>query len=195
MKRIILSLAVLCVAACDDTTGPSNEGGRADGDMVFARLAASSELETTQTSFWAVKGQSRTLVMRYASGGPALEFEVGPDALLARPNGTPFLPGDSIRITVQADAQGRLSFDFQPSGLTFSPLQPALLRIDYSGYDPDVNGDGTVDAVDAALELNFGIWRRDSPGSLWLPVPSLRLLGQPVIEGRVTHFTGFALAS
>lgn len=195
MRRLWVVLALLLPAACSEATGPDEEGGRADGDMTFARLASSSELEAGAASFWAVKGQSRTLVLRYATGEPAVEFEVGPDALLARPNGTPFLPGDSVRITVQADAQGRLSFDFQPSGLTFSPLQPALLRIDYRGYDPDVNADGAVDAADAALVLSFGIWRRDSPLSLWLPIPSLRLQGQTVIEGQVTHFTGFALAS
>jgi hypothetical protein len=168
-------------------------------ELTFARLAPNVEAEVQQASFWAVSGQERTLVVRYlgqdSSAPPLLEFQVGAQSLLAYPDGLPVLPGDSVQITVTLDPLRRFIFDFQPAGLIFSSLSPARLRLNYHGADDDVNGNGIVDFFDFLLEQQFRIWRQDLPGLPWLSIPSLRLPGLDLLEGRIDHFTGFALAS
>ncbi|HEX6133997.1 MAG TPA: hypothetical protein VFZ24_08535 [Longimicrobiales bacterium] len=180
-------VAALLLVACDDTTSPEDVGGAPE----FARTQAGVEMESAEASFWAVRGQARTLVLRRADGTTALEFEVGPNSLVARPDGSEIAANDSIQITVRPIGGDGYVFDFQPSGLRFSTAEPALLRIH---YDADLNGDGLVGPVDALLESTLSIWIQAAPGLPWLPIPSLRLPGH-VVEGEVTHFTGFALAS
>src|SRR5688572_1613395 len=140
MRRLwsIAALAALVLTACDPS-GPDDDK-KPEEDLQFVRFAAGAPAAVQQASFWAVHGQTRTLAIRYA-GQPAgeeplLEFRVGALSLLQRPNGVPFLPGDSVRITVAVDPQGRFLFDFQPAGLVFSPALPALLRINYARANP-----------------------------------------------------------
>jgi hypothetical protein len=214
----ILIAALVLVSACDPVgpveeevqrqelltlplpTVPPWSGGTSEKEqeLTFARLAPNVEAEVQEKSFWAVRGQTRTLQVRYLnqdpSAPPLLEFEVGAETLLTYPDGQPVLPGDSVEITVTLDPERRFIFHFQPHGLTFSPASPARLRLNYDGADADVNGDGIVNFIDAALELQFRVWRRDGLGLPWMPVPTVRLPGD-LIEGRITHFTGFAMAS
>lgn len=190
MSRLSLLLcSALVVSACEDTTSP--EPIAEGSEPTFARMQQGMQLETTEASFWAVRGQTRTLELRRADGTQALEFVVGANSLAARPDGSSLTPGDSVLITVRHLPQGGYMFDFQPSGLRFSSLEPALLRI---SYDADLDGDGLVGLLDLLLEGTLSVWTQAAPGLPWLPIPSLQLPGR-VVEGRVTHFTGFALAS
>jgi hypothetical protein len=193
--RIISALAIAAFAAsgCDDeATGPDD---RSDGDLVFARFAATAQTHQDTASFWAVKGQDRRLEMDYPDGDHFLEFRVGPGALLLKPGGQPFLNGDSVLITVHADPQQRFIFTFEPSGLTFSPLDPAELRIRYDRADHDVDHDGDTDSKDSQLLLDLQVWQQQAPALPWLPVPTLRVENDSEVRGTVTHFTSFALAS
>lgn len=188
-----LAFAAIIAAGCTgDLTAPD---GRTDSELAFARFNASSQAHANTASFWAVKGQDRRLEMDYADGSQFLEFRVGPNALLLKPGGQPFLAGDSVLITVQADAQQRFIFTFEPSGLTFSPVTPAELRIRYDRVDRDVDHDGDTDATDAQLLLKLQVWQQQSPGLPWLPLPTLRIDTSSEVRGTVTHFTSFALAS
>jgi hypothetical protein len=196
----IAALAALVLAACHEPIG-SDDDPRPEDQLTFVRFTAESPPAVTQASMWAVHGQTRTLVIRYAgqpeSEPPLLEFRVDALSLLRRPNGLPFLPGDSVLITVTTDPLGRFLFDFQPAGLVFSPLIPAVLRLNHNRADPDLNGDGVVDQQDAALDASLRIWTEPSLSLLFVPIPTLRIpiLGIELFEGQVTHFTGFALAS
>lgn len=196
MRFSHLLAACTMLVACGDGTGPGDEG-RDESALAFARLESGAELETTDTTFWAVRGQARSLVIRYRDDDErsALEFHVGAQSLLTSPAGVQYQPGDSVQIRVRADADGRYVFDFQPSGLVFSPLEPAVLRIDYARSDPDYNEDGTINRTDAELFLNLRIWRQEAPGLLWLPLPSVRLETLQMIEADIRGFTGFAMAS
>lgn len=187
-----IAFAALVATGCSDTTGPDD---RTDSELVFARFDATSQAHATSGSFWAVKGQDRSLEMKYADGTRFLEFRVGPNALLLKPGGQPFFPGDSVLITVQADPQQRFIFTFEPSGLTFSPITPAELRIRYDRADRDIDHDGDTDAKDSQLLLQLQVWQRQSIGLPWLPVPTLRIENSSEVRGTVTHFTSFALAS
>jgi len=200
MRRLwsIAVLATLTLTACD-IFGPDDDDDRDPDDLTFVRFAAGSPAAVTQASIWAVHGQSRTLVIRYAgqpaAEPPLLEFRVGALSLLRRPNGALFLPGDSVQITVNVDAQGRFLFDFQPAGLVFSPALPAQLRINYERANQDFNGDGVINQADATVESRLRIWRQDTPQLPFVELPAIRLPGLDLFEGSVTHFTGFALAS
>ena len=200
MRALWGSVALMAVAltACE-VTGPEEARRQAlllDTELLFVRYAAGVQPETTQASFWAVHGESRALRLRYAGQSelepPLLEFTVGPLSLLAHPNGLPVLPGDSVLITVTADT-ARFVFDFQPAGLVFSPVFPATLRVGYAGADHDFNGDGLINWLDSVIALRLQIWTQAAPGLPWLPIPST-LAGVEIVQGRVTHFTGFALA-
>lgn len=193
----VCALAMGAAACSTDTTGL----GRTDGDLVFARFSATAQTQASTKSFWAVKGQDRTLEMRYqptsgqSEGDQFLQFRVKPSSLLLHPNGTPFLNGDSVLITVTADPQQRFIFTFEPSGLTFSPIEPAELRIEYDKADDDLNHDGHTDSKDAELKLKLQVWQRQSPGLPWVPLPTLRVQNTDEVRGTITHFTSFALAS
>jgi hypothetical protein len=198
-KSIGAITVVAGVLACSgDSTGLEN---RTEADLTFARFDDTAQVHATSASFWAVKGEDRRLELRYppASGQPEgdefLEFRVRPGSLLLKPNGQPFLPGDSVLITVQADAQQRFIFTFEPSGLTFSPADPAELRIRYDRADDDVDDDGDRDAIDAALLEQLKVWQQTAPGLPWLLVPSLHIENATEVRGTVTHFTSFALAT
>lgn len=187
MKRLRLVLGgALLLAGCEVATAPEQD----QEQPTFARVSGTAA-SVSGASFWAVRGELRVLELERADGSTALEFEVGPNSLLARPDGTPFAEGDSILITVTPRATGEYVYDFEPSGLTFSSTQPALIRMH---FDPDLNGDGLIGLLDQLLKSTLSVWMQPAPGLLWLPIPSLLLPGN-VVEGRVTHFTGFALAS
>ena len=182
LKRLVF--AALLLGGCEGATEPELRE-----EPTFAKASAS--VSVAPSSFWAVRGELRRLELERADGSIALEFEVGPNALVARPDGTPFLAGDSILITVTPLSSGQYVYDFQPSGLRFSTSEPALLRMH---YEPDLDGDGLVSLVDHLLASTLSVWMQVAPGLPWLPIPSLVLPGH-VVEAQVTHFTGFALAS
>jgi hypothetical protein len=193
----VTASAALFTACSSDTTGPD----RTDSELVFARLAANAQVQTDTASFWAVKGQDRRLQIFYApTGGSSngdlfLEFRVDANSLLLKPNGSPFINGDSVLITVHADPQHRFIFTFEPSGLTFSPVNPAELRIRYDKADQDVDHDGDVDSDDIHLLEDLTVWQQQSIDLPWVPVPSLRIENSSEVRGTVTHFTRFALAT
>jgi hypothetical protein len=209
-KRCGLCLLIALTVGCtevrnDDVTdaryslGPIGGGFQPGRLLVFPQLVPGSVVET-EASFWAVKGQTRTLVMHYApnpdgsEGERLLEFVVPAHGLLFKPNGSFFHMGDSILITVKLDPAGKLSADFQPSNLVFNPLNPARLSMSYLHTDPDFDGDGDEDLQDALIALDFGIWKQEFPGLPWLPLPTLRI-GDFTLRARVLSFTGFAMAS
>jgi hypothetical protein len=199
MKRLWSIAALSLVLTGCGIFGPDDKGrNKGEEELEFVRFTPASPPAVQQASFWAVHGQARTLAIRYAgqpaSEPPLLEFSVGALSLLTRPNGTPFLPGDSVQITVSVDPQGRFLFDFQPAGLAFSPAFPALLRMNYERANPDFNNDGVVNQQDVAVEQRLRIWRQQAPGLDFLQIPTIRIGGLDLLEGRVTHFTGFAMA-
>ena len=194
MKRWCWLLAIALLAACSDGgTGPEN-GAVPENELTFLRLNSASAVTVRQASFWAVAGQSRTLVMRYADGQELLELEVRDKSLLRRPDGSVFLPGDSVLISVTLDPANRYVVFFEPSGLVFNPIETAHLEINYMQADPDIDDDGDEDAEDLALEAQLRFWQQERPGLPWLPLSTLRI-DDDDLETNVLSFTGFAMAS
>lgn len=199
--RWLITLAVLTGVAwaCQDTAGPQE--GVPETELTFLRFPPDLQpLVTREASFYAVKGESRELVMRYVpeevseEGEEFLEFRVPGDALLRRPDGTLFQEGDSVLIRVEVAEDGRFLFDFQPSGLEFDAGHPPRLRVTYRGVEGDYDGDGDIDEDDDELEEELRLWRQEAPGELWFPMGVIKLDDVDEIDGEIFGFTGFALA-
>lgn len=200
LRRLTALLLPLLVLGCERSTTEPADTAREE-DLTFFRFAADSPpLSDTVVSFWAVKGDSREVEIRYEStpdapyGGVCLEFEVDGDALLRRPDGTLFQRGDSVRITIRVVDPGRFDFEFSPAGLEFDPNQPAELKVDYRWADRDFDGDGEVDADDERIEGSAGFWRQERAGELWQRVGTVRIKEQMRMEADVAGFTRFAVA-
>lgn len=147
---------------------------------------------------WAVKGQDRQLVLRLESqepngGATYLEFNIPADALLRSPEGRDYEEGDSVKIEVQLDPDGRYIFSFAPDGLVFDPGSLPTLNLSYAQAQGDLDGDGDVDEDDEALRARLRIWQQEEQGGLWRALESNRLDGS--VEAEIGSFTGFALAS
>lgn len=203
LKRIVGAMAVatvVWVAACgDDATGPPE--GVQESELEFLKFPPDlAPLATRDTSFWAVAGEDRELLIRYrplpdeSEGETFLEFRVSGNSLLTRADGSPFVRGDSVEIHVRVDPDGRFLFDFEPSGLKFDPDHPAELDITYMRLGGDLDGDGDVDEDDEDFEQQLQLWKQETPGGLWIPVGSVQIEDQDEIEAEVVGFTGFALA-
>jgi hypothetical protein len=193
MKRWSVVLLVLLAAACSDSTDP-DEGPTPTSELNFLRFSSANAVSVRTASFWAVRGRDRKLEIDYADGHEFLEFEVRSGSLLRRPDGSLFANNDSILITVTLDPSDRFIVDFQPSGLTFNPSDPARLKINYLEADPDIDDDGDEDSEDLALEAALRVWQQELPGLPWLPLLTFRI-DDDDLEARVLSFTGFAMAS
>lgn len=192
-RSVALLVAALVIGACDDDgVAHGNEPDvRNETDLEFVRVRADAPpLETTDTSFWAVRGENRQLEIRFAGqGGPGtgsrfLRFEVDNDALLRRPDGTPFAPGDSVLIRVSIETS-RFLASFEPSGLEFDPGEPAELEIDYELAEDDFLGE---------RELEIDLWRQERASEPWERIGSLQIEDLDEIEAEIVGFTRFALA-
>ncbi len=202
MRRWIVLCAVLALAACESATGPT--GRVAPTAPAAPRLAllstfawydtAFAPLVPAETSFVAVQGQPADFVLRFqGQGDPVLEFKLGSNSLLAYPNGMPIPPGATVKITISKDPNGRILFYFGPSGLTFNPLSPASLTIWYAHDNPDLNGDGVVDATDALLASELGIFKQELLTDPWLSIPSINLTSAESVQAVLLGFTGFSV--
>lgn len=197
MKRFVLAALATLITGCgsDAVMTPTTQEGLLSSDPVFLRFSdKAAAAAPQQASFWAVKGESRSLVLRYGdSGQEFLRFTVGAAALSRRPDGSEFAAGDSVLISVAADPGGALAFRFSPSGLKFDDDQPAVLRMSYARANPDYNRDGAVNLFDSVAALQIGVWKQELPLLPWLKIPSLNLFGD-VVRADVHDFTGFGMA-
>jgi hypothetical protein len=189
-QQDVLLPAVDELTGLDELAGP----GRTTEELTFARYREGVSPPTAVVTFDVVPGIASTHVVRYTglAGDPMLlEFEVGAESLLTL-DGSPVLPGVPVPITIMFDPD-RFIFYFTPHGLTFSAKDPARLRVNYEGADADMNADGEEDQRERALRHRWRLWQQELPTDPWHQLPTKRLPGD-VLEGRIRHFTGFAMA-
>jgi len=113
--------------------------------------------------------------------------------LVAGAGGVPLDRGDSVRITLTIDTV-LFNVDFQPSGVVFSKSSPAQLAIWYENANPDLNGDGDVDAVDEALKQQLAIWYKGSKADPWRQLWSKNDATQELVTAALYHFSQYAVA-
>lgn len=209
VRRYALSLTlVLVAAACTDQTGPSPTGVQpllADvvlpppGTHLLQQSATAPKLTTYQVSFWAKRGVQRTVSVNYRRRpgqwfpDPFLRFKIPINGLVAGADGVPLARGDSVRITLTIDTVN-FNVDFQPSGVVFSNSSPAQLAIWYENANPDLNGDGVVDAADQTIREQLAIWYRGSKAGAWKQVWSKNDTSEEVVTAALYHFSQYAVA-
>ncbi len=218
-RRLAFFVAgVMAVAACADSTAPAPisaphhlrwapmAGPRAakiarEGPQAGPNGSMNAASDTEVYSFWAVRGQTRTLDIEFPASGiagdtvePFLKLTVPPGALASRPDGTPFADGDSVLITATVD-EDLLLVEFQPSGLTFSSSDPALLSIWYTGAQGDLDSDGDVDQddvyIDAAL---LGVWYQGDGSTNWDEIEATQSFVGKWFDTPLLHFSTYAIS-
>jgi hypothetical protein len=190
-----LLVALVLAASCGgDSTSPT-QVEKQSSDLHFLRLSTSAPpLASTVVSFYAKRGEDREVRLRFANGEDFLRFRVFASSLLQRPDGSAFAAGDSILITITVNDPTKADADFQPAGLKFSPQDPARLQFEFGECDKDLNGDGVVDSLDAALVPTISAWRQEAANGGWFKVPSSVEVELNEVQANISGFTGYALA-
>ena len=215
MRRLSAVLAglALVLVSCDTATAPEaviprpeNDNplppGSGDPDPVdenglpyLLRFAPGVVPDQPTVSFWAVQGKSREGKIRNAvSGKDLVKLKVGPHAAIRRPDGRLLAENDSVLITMTLDPDGRVLAEFSPSGLGFDSGEGAELTIAYDVANPDFNGDGGVDTVDAAAEDSLAIWRQGTDGEPFVPRASGRDRAGKKVVSIIQGFSRYAIA-
>lgn len=206
LGRRLAAFALVVLAACgSDPTDPPVALTPTTGDtsLVVNTLRSSADapaIANPVVTFYAKLGESREAYMYYRSRpGRAdsvdfIRFRVPQDALLSRPGGTPFAPGDSILITITLVDPERLLVRFEPSGLRFDPAHPADLKFSFLETDEDRDEDGSVDGDDAAILTLLDIWKRETVTAPWIRQTSVVTVGSHEIETDVFGFTDYIIA-
>jgi len=170
----------------------SNPRARRSGAMA---LTPPLSLEQYAVSFWAVRGESRSVQINYSS---SIDSDVHPFLLLTTtdpqfvPGVGPLAVGDSVLVTVTVDT-GAIGVSLEPHGLQFG--EPAQMKIWYGGAGGDLNGDGVADSADAVIEAKLlGLWYRPTENDQWTVLSATQSLDEKSFAYSLPHFSLYAIA-
>jgi hypothetical protein len=152
-------------------------------------------LDQYQVSFWAVRGESRSVQINYSS---TIDSIAHPFLVLTTTD-PQFVPGvgelaagDSVLITVTVDT-GRIGVKLEPTGLQFG--EPAQLEMWYGGANGDLNGDGIADSTDAQIEAQLlGLWYREAQDDPWTKLSASQSLEEKSFTYTLPHFCEYDIA-
>jgi len=206
LRRLWLIPILVMLAACRDAAAPLYEQNIV-GDVVGAtadlpilqQAPTAPPLETYQVSFWARKDRASTVVVNYqpaageSVGLPFLRFDIPRGALAAGPNRSHLGRHDSVFVTLTIDPES-FSVAFEPSGVVFSRRRPATLAFWYGNANPDLNGDGAVNAADQTLAADLAIWGRPGKPAAWVKTASQTESGQQWVWTALYHFSEYAVS-
>src|SRR5467141_3878477 len=173
-------------AASPQFTARTDARTRRSGTMA---LTPPLSLDQYVVSFWAVRGESRSVQINYSSSIDSLIFSFH-DTATTDPQFVPgvgeLAMGDSVLITVTVDTT-KIGVKLEPSGLQFG--EPAQLKIWYDGAGGDLNGDGVVDSKDAAIEAQvLGLWYREKDSDPWAKLGASQALDEKSFTYALPHF-------
>ena len=198
--RCLLLAALLgAVGSCSDGNGPT-DGIKPPSELNVIHVApTSTPLFNPSASFYAKRGEDREVRIFFqdevgGQGEEYLRLRVNAPSLLALPDGTPILEGDSVLIHVNVVDPSEMLFELTPSGLRFNPLEPAELKIHYDHANGDLNDDGSVDGEDDSLESTLSIWRQEQPGDPFVRLTSVLSVELDEAQADLTGFSRYALA-
>ena len=163
--------------------------------LPMASLSDGLSLDHNAATFWAVRGESRSVQINYLSStgetsGAFLNLTIT-DPVWAPEIGD-IAPGDSVEISVTIDPVN-IKVSLEPTGLQFG--EPAQLLISYAGADGDLNGDGVVDESDGAIENQLlGLWYREGEGTSWSRIPAAQSLADKSFISALAHFCDYAVS-
>jgi len=173
-------------------TARTDARARRSGTIALTRPLS---LDQYTVSFWAVRGESRSVQINYSS---SIDSETHPFLLLTTTDPR-FVPGvgelatgDSVLITVSVDTS-KIGVVLEPSGLQFG--EPAQMRIWYDGAGGDLNGDGVADSTDIAIEANLlGLWYREDESKPWTKLGASQSLDDRSFTYALPHFCEYDVA-
>ena len=191
---------VVLLGCSSSTTEPPPPDIRDPAALNILQLAQNAPpLWNSQASFYAIRGEDREarLFFQDAVGGQGEEYlrlKIPDSSLLTRPDGTPFVVGDSILITVTVVDVQQILFELEPSGLRFDPAKPAELEIKYQEAGDDYDQDGDVDTEDDDIETLLAIWRQEIVGGVFERLGSVKFEDLKEVDVELTGFTRYAIA-
>ncbi len=178
--------------------GTPSFGARVGGPLATVARGAANQsaippLDTYQVSFWAYKGRDAAVEIHYrAPDGtwrPYAQLVIPAAGLYRRPTGELFGDGDSVLITVTLDPRV-VGVEFQPTGLAFSSSAPAQFQLWYTGADPDLDGNGTVDSADEQIRRTLlHLWVQEHSADPWAGVSALHSLDDELFTAGLLHFS------
>lgn len=198
-RCLLLAVLLGTVGSCSDGNGP-NDGTKPPSELNVIHVApTSTPLFNPSDSFYAKRGEDREVRIFFQDetghqGEEYLRLRVNAQSLLALPDGTPILEGDSVLIHVNVVDPAEMLFELTPSGLQFNPLEPAELKIHYDHAYGDLNDDGRVDAEDDSLESTLSIWRQEQLGDPFVRLTSVLSVEIDEAVADLTGFSRYALA-
>jgi hypothetical protein len=196
----VLSLGLGVTACSDAATGTTPPPQKPPAALKIVKVKSPGvAFEDTSVSAWVKVGQETRLRLRFATlaGGGDRDFarlKVNAQSLFKRPDGTLFVPGDSVLITMRIADSARLVVEFLPAGLQFNPAEPAELEMHYDDANGDYNDDGKVDPTDVMAEMQLRVWRQETPGDPFVQVGGTLLNSLKECDTKVAGFTRYALA-
>ncbi len=198
-----IGVALLAALAGCDGSGPTDPAPgeeRPEAALTILRLATSAPpLFNAEVSFWAKRGQNARgeLFFRNPDGSRGdryIRLDLSDRSLLAFPDGRHFADGDSVQITIRVTDPQRILVEFVPSGLTFSPDDPAELQMRYDHVNGDFNNDGHQDGKDAQIEQILSIWRQETPAEPFIRLGTVRIQDLKELDARLLGFSRLAIA-
>jgi hypothetical protein len=206
LRREWLFAILVVLVGCRDAAAPLDESdalaelsSSTSADLhILQQSPTAPRLQAYRVSFWAKRGTQTTLFVNYrpapgqSQGDPFLRFKIPINGLVAGAGGAPLGRGDSALITLTIDSV-RFHVDFQPSGVRFSKSSPAQLAIWYQDANPDLNGDGVVNATDAALTQQLAIWSQSTTDA-WKQLSSKNDTTQQYVASKIYHFSEYAVS-
>lgn len=214
LRHLGQAALLAALAACADSSAPETAGTaptdplttpafavKAEDELHFLQTAADAPpLAEESVSFYAVRGQSREVIIWYhaQAGAPdsakRVRFKVPAKSLVQAPDGTPIAPGDSLLITMTVSDAQRQIVELEPSGLQFVPGRPATLTLFYLEANHDFNGDGVLNRADSTIERTFQIWAQEQVGDPWQSFTTQLSTRLDEAEADIPGFTRYAVA-
>src|SRR6266511_6469814 len=173
-------------------TARTDARARRSGTMA---LTPPLSLDQYVVSFWAVRGESRSVQINYSS---SIDNQTHPFLLLTTTD-PQFVPGvgelamgDSVLITVTVDTS-KIGVTLEPTGLQFGA--PAQMKIWYGGAGGDLNGDGVADSSDTVIEAKLlGLWTREDESEPWSKLGASQSLDEKSFTYALPHFCQYEIA-
>ena len=177
------------------TVGVLSGGTPSTGGTPALRANTALSLSRYSASFWAVRGQSRSVQINYLSA----TGDTSQPYLLLTTREPAYMPGvgtlavgDSVLLTVTVDSVS-IGVSLEPTGLQFGT--PAQFQIWYTGAQGDFNGDGIVDSTDARIEAQLlGISYHEAASDPWMAIEATHSLGDKSFTAALWHFSEYAVS-